>query len=99
MTFETLPHDRIPQSCTCKWVPVGNGLWKRTGKPFPGLPRCSFDHEVARLRKMTVVELRELAREMGLSSTTRLERREELVVAIRKAGMRRVSVGGPELKA
>ncbi len=57
MTFETLPHDRIPQSCTCKWVPVGNGLWKRTGKPFPGLPRCSFDHEVARLRKMRYVRL------------------------------------------
>ena len=95
MTFEALPHDRIPESCTCQWIPVGGGLWERTGKTFPGLPQCSFDHEAARLRGMTVVELRALARGMGLSSTTRLENRGQLARAIGRmmqdsnAGLRR----------
>jgi Rho termination factor-like protein len=80
-----IPHSQIPEACTCKWVPIGNGLWNRTDEPFPGFEGCTFDHERAYLEGMTVEQLRGLARNMGLSSTTRLNKQRELVAAIARA--------------
>jgi hypothetical protein len=80
-----IPHSHIPKQCTCKWAPVGNGLWEHTDKTFPGLPECRIDHQLVALQHLSVTELRALARDLGLSSTTRLERRDELALAIAKA--------------
>jgi len=80
-----IPHKHIPKTCTCQWVPVGNGLWERTNTPFPGLPVCRVDHELLALEHMSTKQLRGLARDVGLSSTTRLQKKTELVAAIAKA--------------
>jgi hypothetical protein len=43
--LETKPHNLIPKACTHIWTPLGNGLWKRTTKTFPGLPKCTVEHK------------------------------------------------------
>lgn len=84
MNPAAIPHDQIPKTCACKWVPLGNGLWERTSEPLPGFAGCIFNHELAGLKRMTVPQLRRLARELGLSSITRLDKHGQLVSAIAK---------------